>query len=65
MLTGTDFKPISPPIYVFKADGNAVTVYGWATADGWLTYEPVVANPDGPGCGRWRNFYGSDPWRLG
>lgn len=64
LLAGQDFKPISPPVYVFDMQGNAHPVYGWATFDGWANFHPVVANPDGPGIGPWRNYYGNDPWKA-
>lgn len=66
-----EFQAISPPVYVFTGhldddDGaQCLTVYGWWSADGWSTFEPVVGNPDGPGIGPWHRFYGEDPWRTG
>lgn len=53
---------ISPPAYVFTAEGGAITVFGWSEtkANGYL--EPIVGNPDGPGIATWSTYYGQDPW---
>lgn len=58
-----EFKPVSPPVYVFDVNGAAHTVYGWWVHKDWETVEPVVANPDG-GISRWSVIHGNDPWTV-
>jgi hypothetical protein len=59
-----NFMPVSPPVYVYNGTGQKDTVIGWYSADHWGHIHPVVKNPDGPGAGPWRDYYGEDPWFL-
>jgi hypothetical protein len=55
---------ISPTLYVYDAKGSVHTVFGWWTDGFGVQIAPIVANPDGPGVGRWRDYHGEDPWYL-
>lgn len=57
-----NYHMISPPAYIFTAEGGAITTFGWFEPDHGGPLEPVVGNPDGPGIGRWSTYYGQDPW---
>jgi hypothetical protein len=54
---------ISPPVYVFDAQGVTHTVYGWEEING--RFEPIVGNPDGPGIAAWHVYHGEDPYHTG
>lgn len=61
--------PINTYVRIYKKDARLrdrplIVVIGWWSDTGWDTMEPVIANPDGPGVGNWRRFYGSDPWEM-
>jgi hypothetical protein len=57
------YHMISPTLFIFDRDENPITVYGWyQPSTPGAPLEPVVANPDGHGIGRWSTYYGEDPW---
>lgn len=59
-----EFKPVSPPLYVYDVGGAAHTVFGWFSHDDeWMEIQPVIANPDG-GVAPWRWIHGEDPWKV-
>lgn len=56
-----DVQMISPPVYIYS-DHGIHSVYGWYTPGSEI--QPIVGNPDGPGVGPWRVYYGEDPWTM-
>lgn len=50
---------------VWDAQGEMYEVIGWWSNTEWMTVEPFVERPDGPGAGPWHVYHGEDPWSVG
>lgn len=60
-----DFKPAPYKSYVYDVGGGGHLLVGWMSYTDWVSMEPVIPNPDGPGVKPWSVIHGRDPWNLG